>query len=472
MADVSKIKLPDNTEVNIKDSRIPGIDSTPTSGSTNPVTSGGVYSALNSKQDELIFDSTPTPQSENPVTSTGIFNYVNPLFDLVNPPIEYIPTSLTIRPYTILDTNKYGASDQYKHVLIPIGSGYKVTVESNSSTRAQIAWFTSDAYPTGGGTPPFVSGTGKIRTTSAGSTESFIAPNGANYLYVYLGQSSEYSYAPTLVTVTGNTNIQVDSVPTENSDRLVRSGGVYTAINNIPSLPSVTSSDNGKVMQVISGAWAADSLSGYLPLAGGTMTGPIELTPTTSSTQTSDGIDFGSLAHIGTATGGSIGIYSTNAIYLRPGNGSISSSYGIDIGTGTCTFKAPNVVIAAGTSGTPTLEFRRGTTSDNYVDWKLEDNGGSFVFVRSTGGTDTNYYLFSGTALYPIGTVADNVSALTLGTSSNQWDTVYAKDVTASGDIAATGTVTGSNIPTYHTGTSDPSSSLGSDGDIYLKLSS
>lgn len=46
MADVSKIKLPDNTEVNIKDSRIPGIDSTPTSGSTNPVASGGVYAAV------------------------------------------------------------------------------------------------------------------------------------------------------------------------------------------------------------------------------------------------------------------------------------------------------------------------------------------------------------------------------------------------------------------------------------------
>lgn len=47
MADVSKIKLPDNTEINIKDSRILGIDSTPTLGSTNPVTSGGVYTAIN-----------------------------------------------------------------------------------------------------------------------------------------------------------------------------------------------------------------------------------------------------------------------------------------------------------------------------------------------------------------------------------------------------------------------------------------
>ena len=46
MADVSKIKLPNNTEVNIKDSRISGVDSTPTSESTNVVTSGGVHSAL------------------------------------------------------------------------------------------------------------------------------------------------------------------------------------------------------------------------------------------------------------------------------------------------------------------------------------------------------------------------------------------------------------------------------------------
>ena len=43
MADVSKIKLPNNTTVNIKDYRIPGVDTSPTSGSDNIVTSGGVY---------------------------------------------------------------------------------------------------------------------------------------------------------------------------------------------------------------------------------------------------------------------------------------------------------------------------------------------------------------------------------------------------------------------------------------------
>lgn len=46
MADVSKIKLPNQEVVNIKDFRITGVDATPTSGSTNVVTSGGAYAAI------------------------------------------------------------------------------------------------------------------------------------------------------------------------------------------------------------------------------------------------------------------------------------------------------------------------------------------------------------------------------------------------------------------------------------------
>ena len=48
-------------------------DSTPTQNSQKPVTSDGVYSALNNKQDELTFDNSPTPNSGNPVTSAGIY---------------------------------------------------------------------------------------------------------------------------------------------------------------------------------------------------------------------------------------------------------------------------------------------------------------------------------------------------------------------------------------------------------------
>lgn len=49
-------------------------DSAPTDDSTNPVTSGGVYTALESKQDTLTFDNVPTNGSSNPVKSDGIYD--------------------------------------------------------------------------------------------------------------------------------------------------------------------------------------------------------------------------------------------------------------------------------------------------------------------------------------------------------------------------------------------------------------
>lgn len=43
---IKKVKLPNNTVVDINDARIPGVDTTPTSGSMNVVTSGGVFESI------------------------------------------------------------------------------------------------------------------------------------------------------------------------------------------------------------------------------------------------------------------------------------------------------------------------------------------------------------------------------------------------------------------------------------------
>ena len=48
------------------------IDAAPVTGSTNPVASGGVADALSKIQESLVFDDTPTAGSTNPVTSQGI----------------------------------------------------------------------------------------------------------------------------------------------------------------------------------------------------------------------------------------------------------------------------------------------------------------------------------------------------------------------------------------------------------------
>lgn len=49
-------------------------DTTPTANSTNPVTSGGIKTALDTKQATLTFDNNPTSGSNNPVKSSGIYN--------------------------------------------------------------------------------------------------------------------------------------------------------------------------------------------------------------------------------------------------------------------------------------------------------------------------------------------------------------------------------------------------------------
>lgn len=56
------------------------IDSAPVSGGTNPISSGGVYTALAGKQNALTFDTSPTANSSNPVTSGGIYTFVNNAF--------------------------------------------------------------------------------------------------------------------------------------------------------------------------------------------------------------------------------------------------------------------------------------------------------------------------------------------------------------------------------------------------------
>lgn len=52
-------------------------DTAPTASSTNPVTSGGILTALNAKQAKLTFDTAPKSGSSNPVTSGGILTALN-----------------------------------------------------------------------------------------------------------------------------------------------------------------------------------------------------------------------------------------------------------------------------------------------------------------------------------------------------------------------------------------------------------
>jgi hypothetical protein len=64
------------TEVDTALSNVQGqltFDNVPTANSDNPVKSNGIKTALDGKQDTLTFDSTPTANSNNPVTSGGVY---------------------------------------------------------------------------------------------------------------------------------------------------------------------------------------------------------------------------------------------------------------------------------------------------------------------------------------------------------------------------------------------------------------
>ena len=110
--------------------------------------------------------------------------------------------------------------------------------------------------------------------------------------------------------------------------------------------------------------------------------------------------------------------------------------------------------------------------------WLSSNTSGSLGYGVKSGSTYTVKIVIEATGIRP---VSGTSGAVDIGTSSYRWRDIYMsgaiKDGTytlsrpnKSGTIAVT-----SDIPTaitIHTGTSTPSSSLGSDGDIYIKTSS
>ena len=129
-----------------------------------------------------------------------------------------------------------------------------------------------------------------VNTTAAtyvNTTYGTVSVGGSTY-YVAYGMMVSFwnsSFTGTQIDDALNKVVNADTTPTANSTKMITSGGVKAALP-IPNaenlgamhdelhtiiidgtvfavLPSVTSSDNGKVLMVSSGAWAAASLPLY-----------------------------------------------------------------------------------------------------------------------------------------------------------------------------------------------------------------
>ena len=152
-------------------------DNSPTENSANPVKSGGVYTALEGKQDNLSFDTAPTSGSTNPVTSGGVYSALSSKANLKSPTFTGTP---------------------------------KAPTASASTDNTQIA------------TTAFVhdltDGKANKSTTLAG-----------------YGITDAYTKSEVDAAIQTGTALTIDDAPTSGSDHLVKSGGVYTAIDNATS---------------------------------------------------------------------------------------------------------------------------------------------------------------------------------------------------------------------------------------------
>lgn len=108
--------------------------------------------------------------------------------------------SLPKRSYYIKeDTLKYSTSTSYKHIVIPVEGGEVYGFKADSAYNTRYAWLVSSAPPTSGGTPAFLTGYEGVYIIAAGTSANITVPVGARYMYVYLGSTDGYPYAPDYV---------------------------------------------------------------------------------------------------------------------------------------------------------------------------------------------------------------------------------------------------------------------------------
>jgi hypothetical protein len=236
-------------------------DNTPTTNSTNPVTSGGIYTALSTKQNTLTFDNTPTANSDNPVKSSGIKSYIDtkaPFFTIElygesNPTLQEIlqridngetPLLVTSSGEIILTsaTKVYSDPEEWliglTWVIVTVLYGQyvmgNVSLTNNTLTPEQTYDSSQDTWGTGQALSGIVD-SNELATRLA----PYLPLSGGNMtgdLYL-LGDPTSNLQATTKQYVdnglaTKQNSLTFDTTPTANSVNPVTSGGIYTALQN------------------------------------------------------------------------------------------------------------------------------------------------------------------------------------------------------------------------------------------------
>lgn len=289
-----------NTAIAAKEDKLT-FDTAPTNNSSNPVYSGGVYSAINNavnaatqytdtetgadrqrltslesaietlntnKQNKLTFDEAPTAGSANPVTSRGIYNAIQgavPAIELDPVPVEGstkfvnsggIYTALNTLADT-LENELDGKQDALTFDLAPVANSTNPVYSGGVWSAIQNIQpsVTIDGTPTKDSTNAVSSGgvwsacndlQTQIDTAEGEITALNTAMGGKQNVLTFDAEPTEDSVNP--VTSGGvwtalngkEDTLTFDTEPTEDSANPVTSGGVWTAINNIPVDQSIS----------------------------------------------------------------------------------------------------------------------------------------------------------------------------------------------------------------------------------------
>ena len=173
-------------------------DQTPTSGSYNPVTSGGVANALAAKQDTLTFDTAPTQDSTNPVTSGGVYTAIlNAVRDAAYPVGSIYMSVSSTSPHDLFGGTWERIQDRF---LLAAGTTYaagatdgeamhKLTVQEmpshthnvDSTTGSPVAYVPSSGGDIGGSGKNIA--TRAILATGGGQAHNNMPPYVAVYVW-------------------------------------------------------------------------------------------------------------------------------------------------------------------------------------------------------------------------------------------------------------------------------------------------
>lgn len=183
-------------------------DNAPTNGSNNPVKSGGVYTALQGKQNTLTFDDSPSYNSNNPVKSGGVFNALEGKVNKTGN--ETISGNKTFNGSIIVND------------LAQIQEG-NVEMTDVLDDRYELK-LTFDNTPTDSSNNP----------VKSGGIYDFIV----NALSAYVPATQFATINGSIITQGGNVQlvvpqgtITIDAAPTSGSQNAVSSGGVYDALD-------------------------------------------------------------------------------------------------------------------------------------------------------------------------------------------------------------------------------------------------